>query len=58
MKQVPLLNVVPMDLEKHMIKVSNVEIVIMHVAKQIYVTKLTKHLVHHCVSTDLIICFV
>ncbi len=50
MKQVPLLNVVPMDWEKHLIKVSNVQIVIMHVVKQIYVTKLTKHLVHHCVS--------
>jgi hypothetical protein len=58
MKQVPLLNVVPMDLEKYMIKLSNVEIVIMHVATKNYVTNIRKHLVHHRVSTDSIIGFI
>jgi len=58
MKLVPLLNVVPMDLEKHLIKLSNVEIVIIHVAMKNYVTNIHKHLVHHRVNTHSIVAFI
>jgi len=58
MKQVPLLNVVLMDWEKHLIKLSNVEIVIIHVATKNYATNIRKHLAHHHVSADAIIGFI
>lgn len=58
MKLVTLLNVMLMDSEKYSIKLLNVTIVSTYVVKEIYVTKMQKHLVHHYVSNKLVIYFV